>query len=225
MSRSRFCGIVLLAGVCAALAPLQRDLHRLTGSGWQQESMTYLPRGDAVKTALLGFETTVAHYLWIRTVLYFGGHLLTDRQYPWIIDMVDIITRLCPWFYPAYEFAGVMIPDVCDNPAAARIILERGLTWLGSEKWNIAFYLGTIHLKYYDDRKTAAEYMARAALTPGAPRIKLSAMADAFYRQAGSPAEGLQFLLFSYETSDNPEVRRHIADKIAALHNSTSIRQ
>ncbi len=203
--------------IFTAINLLQTNLQRITGSQWKQESMTYLPKGEGAKGAFLGFETTVAHYLWIRTVLYFGSHVITDKQYPWLIDMLDIITRLCPYFYPAYEFAGIMVPEVCRNPAAARILLERGLTHLGAVKWNIAFYMGTIFLKYYDDRKTSAHYMARAALTPGAPREKLASMAHTFFTQAGSFEEGLQFLYFAYETSDNPEVKRYLAEKIRTL--------
>ncbi|MBN1306806.1 MAG: hypothetical protein JXA18_02740 [Chitinispirillaceae bacterium] len=209
--------VAAIVVIVAAINFLQSGLHRTAGPQWQQESMTYLPQGERLKPALLGFETTLAHYLWIRTILYFGGHAITDKQYPWLIDMLDVITRLCPWFYPAYEFAGLMVPEVCRNPEAARIILERGLTHLGATRWNIAFYMGTIHLRYYDDRKTAAQYMARAAMTAGAPRGKLAATANAFFTQAGSFHEGLQFLLFAYETSDNPEVRRHLAAKIREL--------
>ena len=209
--------IAVIIAIATAINFLQSGLHRITGPQWQQESMTYLPHGERIEPTLLGFETTVAHYLWIRTILYFGGHTITDKQYPWLIDMLDIITRLCPWFYPAYEFAGLMVPDVCRNPEAARIILERGLTHLGATKWNIAFYIGTIHLRYYNDRKTAAHYIARAAMTPGAPREKLATMANAFFTQAGSFQEGMRFLLFAYETSGNPEVRRHLAVKIKEL--------
>jgi hypothetical protein len=179
--------------------------------------MTYLPDNDGIKPALLGFETTLAHYLWIRTILYFGGHLMTDANYPWLIDMIDIITKLCPWFYPAYEFGGLMIPDICNNPAAARILLERGLTHLGDTKWNLAFYLGMIYYKYYDDRKTAAQYIARASFAKGAPREKLISMAQVFYTQAGSTDEALLFLLFTHNTSENPEVRKYLADKIREL--------
>jgi hypothetical protein len=212
--------VLLFSAIIVTVATIvffQNDLHRRTGPEWYRESMTYLPRGGRIKGALLGFETTVAHYLWIRTVLYFGGHVITDREFPWLIDMLDVITRLCPWFYPAYEFAGLMVPDVCQNPEAARIILERGLTYLGATKWNIAFYMGTIYLRYYNDRKTAAQYIARAAMTPGAPRGKLATMAQAFFSQAGSFDEGLRFLVFAHETSDNPEVRRHLEVKIEAL--------
>ena len=215
---------VLLAVTGTGIFFLQHDLRRITGEGWKQESMTYLPRADRIRPVFLGFETTVAHYLWIKTVLYFGGHRLTDRDYRWLIDMIDAITRLCPWFYPAYEFAGVLIPEVCDNPEAARVLLERGMRYLGATKWNIGFNLGVIYLNYYDDRKTAAEYIARAALTPGAPRVKLASMANTFFSQAGSPTEGSNLLLFVYKTSDNPEVRRYLAEKILALRNEQPVR-
>ena len=109
--------------------------------------------------------------------------------------------------------------DVCDDPEAARVLLERGMSYLGATRWNIGFNLGVIYLNYYDDRKTAAEYIARAARTPGAPRVKLATMASAFFSQSGSPAEGMQLLTFAYETSDNPEVRRYLAEKILALRN------
>lgn len=200
--------------VLSAIAVLQGDLRRLTGQHWQRESMTYLPAAEQTEHLFLGFQTTVAHYLWIRTILYFGGHYLTDGNYTWLVDMLDIITRLCPWFYPAYEFAGLIVPDLCNNPEAARIILERGITHLGMEKWNVAFYSGMIHFKYYDDRKTAANYFLRAALANGAPREKLLSMAKMFHAQAGIAGETLRFLLFAYEASDNPDVRRHLAAEI-----------
>ena len=198
----------------AVIGILQSDLHRTTGTKWQQESMTYLPGGSNSKDAFLGFEMTVAHYLWIRMILYFGGHTMTDKQYPWLVDMIDIITRLCPWFYQPYEFAGLMIPDVCDDPGAARVILERGLTYLGVKRWNIAFYMGMIYYKYYDDRQTAADYFARAAMVPSKHRAKLATLAHSFYKKAGSPQEGWRFLSFVYETSENPDVRRHLAQKM-----------
>lgn len=209
----------VLAVVCVTVILfLNGELRRATGPQWHRESLTYLPGGERLKPVFLGFETTVAHYLWIRTIIYFGGHAMSDKEYPRLINMVDVITRLCPWFYPAYEFAGVMLPDVCNNPEAARILLERGLTTIGDRKWNVAFTMGVIYLRYYNDRKTAAHYIARAAMVPNAPREKLTAMANTFYRQAGYENEGLLFLLFSYENADNPEVRRYLAEQIESLY-------
>lgn len=208
-------GMVLGALLCIMLLfPVRASLAKFTNAEWHQESMTYLPKSMAIKPALLGFETTLAHYLWIRTVLYFGEHRMKDQQYPWLIDMLDIITKLCPWFYPAYEFGGLLLPDITNNPQAAQILLERGMTHLGSTRWTIPFYLGTHHLKYGDDRKTAAQYIAYAAFVKGAPKEKLLAMAHTFFTQATSEEEGRYFLHFMYAASENPEVKNFLAEKI-----------
>lgn len=213
MRRLVIYGVVLLC-IVAAIFGLQHSLGTITGSSWQQESMTYLPADERIKPLLLGFETTLAHYLWIRTILYFGGHQLGDRQFPWLIDMLDIITRLCPYFYPAYEFAGLLVPDVCHNPDASRILLERGMTHLGTTKWNVGFYLGMVYFRYYHDKMTAAHYFLCASKAQGAPKVKLVALAATFSSQAGSPEEGELFLRMAYESSENSEVRRHLAEKI-----------
>jgi hypothetical protein len=217
-----FYGFLLLAGT--GIFFLKKKLHEVTGPSWHTENMTYLPKGDRLKDAFLGFETTVAHYLWIRTILYVGEHVTSDREYVWLIDMIDNITRLCPWFYPAYEFAGLMIPDICGNPEAARILLERGMTHLGPKRWSLPFYMGMVYLKYYNDRRTAAEYVARAAMADSPHKAKLASMAHSFYTQAGIPDMDIQVLLFSYETSDNPEVRRHLAEKIKAYRSDAATR-
>jgi len=209
--------------IVTALIPLRGRLTKQYTPDWKQESMTYLPGDVAIRPALLGYETTFAHYLWIRTIIYFGGHRMTDKTYRWIIPMLDMITKLCPWFYPAYEFGGLMVPDVCNNPDAARILLERGMTYLGSSRWNIAFYLGTIYLRYYDDRLTAAQYFGRAAFAQNAPREKLLAMAETFYKQGSSEETSLPLLYFLYQTSENPEVRSYLADKINTLLKASSV--
>ncbi|NLG19053.1 MAG: hypothetical protein GX556_17150 [Fibrobacter sp.] len=192
----------------------QKKLTVLTGSSWSKESMTYLPGQDRIKGALLGFESTVSHYLWIRTILYFGDHYLSDRNFEWLIQMVDVITRLNPAFYPAYEFAGLMIPDLCGSPDAARVILERGLFHLGDKKWNIAFYLGMIYYKYYNDTKSAADYYALASRVPGENSHKLAGLAASFYREAGMDELGRNLLLFMYETSESPDAKKYLMDKI-----------
>ena len=107
-----------------------------------------------------------------------------------------------------------MIPEVCGAPDAARVILERGLFHLGKTRWNVAFYLGMIYYKYYGDRETAARYFAMAARVPSEHSHKLANLAAMFYSEAGKQQEGRDFLLFMYNTSENPEVRRHLAEKI-----------
>lgn len=202
--------VLSITGICFT----QKNLTAITGPSWSQESMTYLPGQNRIENALLGFQSTVSHYLWIRTVLYFGSHYITDRNFPWLVQMVDIITRLNPYFYPAYEFAGLMIPDLCRNPDASRAILERGIFYLGDTRWNIAFYLGTIYYKYYDDPETAAQYYALASRVPGENSHKLAGLASSYYRKSGKAQEGKNLLLFMYETSESPDVKKYLKDRL-----------
>lgn len=214
---------VILTFAAVALTGLivfqQVSLLKLTGTSWKKENMAYLPGDERIKPAFLGFETTVAHYLWIRTIIYFGGHYVTDGDYKWLINMVDIITKLDPYFYPAYEFAGLVIPDVCKNPDAAKVILQRGLTYLGKTKWNIPFYLGMIYYEHYNDKETAARYISMASKVPGDQSVKLAGIAASFYNQAGKREMALEFLSFMYETSESPDVKRHLLNQIVKIQN------
>lgn len=210
---------VLIVIVLSCAVVQQYHLYKITGLDWKKEGMTYLPGDERIKTVLLGFESTAAHYLWIRTVLYFGGHFLTDKDYPWLIRMLDIITRLDPYFYPPYEFAGILVPDVCKNPDAARVLLQRGLSSIGNRKWNIPFYLGMIYLKYYNDKETAARYFAVASQVSGPHSFKLARLTASMYNQIGQTHRGFQYLKFMYETSESPEVKQHILEEIVSYQN------
>ncbi len=179
--------------------------------------MAYLPGNERVKPLLLGFHNTYAHVLWIRTVLYFGDNLMTDRSFPWLVQMLDIVTRLHPQFYPAYEFAGLLLPAYTDNPDAARIILERGMIHLGDTRWNIAFILGMHYYRYHNNYETAAHYFSVASGVPGAPSEKLGTLAATFFQRSGRDTEGVDLLYFLYQTSDNPTVRRHLEERIEEL--------
>jgi hypothetical protein len=181
------------------------------------ESMAYLPGSERIKPFMLGFNTTYAHYLWISAMIYFGDHFEHDRQFKWLVRMIEMITRLHPYFHEAYEFAGLMIPEYCRDPDAARIILERGMNTMGGTRWNIPFYLGMLYSRYYNDPERAALCMAAAAQVPSEQSGKLARLAARFYQNAGHEDEAMDVLLFMLETSENPEVRRHIEGKIEEI--------
>ena len=192
-------------------------ITEIRGTEPKPQSMAYLPGSEKVRPLLLGYHNTYAHYLWIRTVIYFGSNLITGQRFPWLIQMIDIITRLHPHFYPAYEFAGHLVPAYSDNPDAARVILERGMIHLGDTRWNIPFILGMHYYRYHDDYETAARFFSIASGIPGAPSERLGTLAATFFHRSGRDSEGLELLYFLYETSENPSVRQHLLKKIEEL--------
>lgn len=215
--------IILTVAIMAGIFKLQNFLHSKTSNTWKQESFSYLPDNKRIGDYMLGFKTTVSHYLWIRTVIYFGGHYTGDKQFAWIVNMLDIITKLNPNFYPAYEFAGVLLPDITNNPDASRILLERGLANCKTKQWNIAFQMGMLYYKHYKDNYTAARYIELASKASDAPVTKLAGVAATFYKNSGNSDYGLGYLKFMYETSDNPEVKRHLLIKIDKIFKDSKI--
>ena len=209
--------LIIAALLSAGIVSANIRLSAIRAGSPKLESMAYLPGSERIKPFMLGFNTTYAHYLWISTMIYFGDHFANDKQFRWLVQMLEMITRLHPHFNEAYEFAGLMIPEYCRNPDAARIMLERGMNTLGETKWNIPFYLGMLYSRYYNDPERAALCMAAAARIPSEHSGKLARLAAHFYQSAGHENEAMDVLQFLLETSENPEVRRHIEGKIEEI--------
>ena len=54
------------------------------------EKMLYLPSGKFLKPLCLGFDEVVADLLWMKAVVYFGGHARADQHYPWLYHILDL---------------------------------------------------------------------------------------------------------------------------------------
>jgi hypothetical protein len=206
--------LAIIAALFVGITITKERLTDIRGKGPKLESMAFLPGSERVKPFMLGFNTTYAHYLWIRTVISSGEQFISGRHFEWLVEMIEMITRLHPHFNEAYEFAGLMIPSMSDDPDAAKIILERGMNVFGTTRWNIPFYLGMLYHRYYDDPDRAAFNFAIAAQAPGEHQGRLASLTATFLSNAGRETEALDVLVFLYETSENPEVRRHIAERI-----------
>jgi hypothetical protein len=217
--KKRACRIVVGVAVIALLfgiGAIQQHLTTAKDASWRIERMSYLPQTDRLKPLLLGFDATYAGYLWIRTMLYFGSHAEDDNDFTWLTTMVDMVTRLNPDFYPAYEFAGLMLPNFAHNPDAARIILNRGINAISVKKYRLYFYLGWLYYNSYHDYKSAAEYLSVAARCTDAPPYVAGVVAT-FFQKAGRVDMAQEFLQSLYQTTENPAVRQTIGRKLAGM--------
>lgn len=217
--RSRVYALGMIAVLGFTVYCTQKILTEKKSPLWLKESMSYLPQSEKIKPYLLGFSSTFANYLWIKTILYFGGHYMSDKDYVWLVSMVDMVTKLNPYFYPAYEFAGVMLPSYTGDLCAARIILNRGISYLGNSKYTIPFYLGWIYFDRYKDYAQAGLYLSLASRNKNVPPY-IPALAATLYANAGQKDIALGFLYSAYLTSENPAVKRTVRDKIQQLGGS-----
>lgn len=65
------------------------------------------PSGKFLKPLALGYDQVVADLLWMKTISYFGGHFMSDKQYPWLAHMLNLIIDLDPRFDFPYYFGGL----------------------------------------------------------------------------------------------------------------------
>ena len=187
---------------------------------WFMERLSYLPQTDRIKPFMLGYSTTYANYLWIKTMLYFGTHYESDNIYTWLTTMVDVITKLNPYFYPAYEFAGTILPSFANNSDAARIILHRGITNLGNTKFSIPFYLGWLYYDKYLDYESAAYFFAYAGKNLKAPTY-ISRLAATLYQKSNKTRLALDLLYAAYNATENPVAKETIKEKIISIQDSS----
>ena len=145
-------GVAVIAAALFGTMRIQKELTEKDAGRPHPDNMTYLPTTDAIKPWLLGFHATYAEFLWIKTVLYFGSHSTGDHDFRYLVAMLDIVTKLNPGFFPAYEFAGLILPEVCHNYTESRIILERGLRESENVRYKIPFYLSMIYYSHYQDK-------------------------------------------------------------------------
>lgn len=205
--------VLVVLALFAGLYPLQNRLTSMKTPDWFKSRMSYLPTNDNVEPMLLGYSSTFANYLWIKTVLYFGEQYEGEKDYRWLTTMVDMVTRLNPYFYPAYEFAGVMLPQESDDVDAAIIILNRGVTYLADERFIIPFYLAWIYNEKRNDPESAAHYMTIAAKHPKAPPF-YSGFTASLFAKSDQKELAIKFLMTAYYSSENPAVKETIVDKL-----------
>lgn len=66
--------IVAFMLAIATAALLEQPVDRLEGEGARHELLLYLPSGEYLRPAALGFDAVLADHLRLRTASYFGQH-------------------------------------------------------------------------------------------------------------------------------------------------------
>ena len=110
-------------------------------SHWHEEKLLYIPKGDIMKHFVFGFNQLAADLLWFKAIAYFGEHALSDRHYPWLVNLVETVTALDPhWAFP-YHFAGIILSTQANMVDEANHIVKRGMED-HPDVWQLPFYIG-----------------------------------------------------------------------------------
>lgn len=188
------------------LGALQIPLTHWIQSRPKPQQLTYLPSGDYLRMASLGYRELAADLLWLQAIQMMGERKLSEDDGRWLYHAVDRITTLDPKFVRAYEAGSHALCILVVLPEESNRLLEKGMQH-NPQEWKLPFFLG---INYYfelgDDEKAAAA-MARASSLPGAPD-SLVRLAAKLFVSAKSPQQAVELLAKVYEETSDENVRK-----------------
>ncbi|MCK4528350.1 hypothetical protein KAW18_13335 [candidate division WOR-3 bacterium] len=136
--------------------------------GREGEELLFFPSGRFVNGISSGFENILADFIWIEAGVYYGGHRMTDRRYPYLYHILDVLTDLDPYFISAYTLGAALLSDDVERTDLSMDLLNKGI-YNNPTSWEIPFIKGFIHYIYTKDYHEASRWFLLASKKEDAP--------------------------------------------------------
>jgi len=167
---ARFLWLLFLPAIPYA----QVRVDRLVDPSQAQREVLYLWSAKHVRLLFPGFENLAADIYWLRTVQYFGGQRLFDRdkRFELLSPLIDITTTLDPRLEIAYRYGAIFLSEAppfgAGRPHDGIALLARGAGAV-QNSWRLRQDLGFFQFLYLRDARSASQTLLEASRTPGAP--------------------------------------------------------
>jgi tetratricopeptide (TPR) repeat protein len=200
-----------------------------------------LPPPSVLVAASLGYRAALADYLYTSTVITYSIHSEERRRWEYVGQYLDSIVALDPTFCQTYRYADTFIiyqPSGAPGPDEvrhARRLLEQGLEMCPSDGrlWlSAGQFMVFIATQFLSDDAEKAEYrasgakmLARAAeLVSDNQNIQWQALAAAgVFTREGNRAAAISFLERAFHVTDDHELKKNIAQRLAMLREEGAI--
>ncbi len=208
MERNDKIKIIKIAAVLAALLVLYASASTVEDIAARnlETEVLYLPSGEFLRQAALGYKNLAADLLWLRTVQYYGGYKLGENSLELFRHLVDVTTRLDPRFRFAYIFGALIIAEDLGYVEQGVEILDRGIE-NNPEDWWLVFEKGFLHYVYQRDYERALQCFREAARMPGAESITRR-FAAYVAMKAGHRQTSIQMWRELARKSNNPDMKK-----------------
>src|ERR1700687_5790309 len=213
--------ILTIAALAVAVTWTDGRLRRHLAASDDKVEFIYLPPTSFLLGVSLVYEHALADVLWFRTTSYFGKHYRSDRVYPWLTYMCDVVTDLDPSAEHVYRFAGLILPWEAERIDDGIALLEKGTRHLPGA-WELHYMLGFSYYFFKDDLPAASRSLRTAMSLPDAPGFvtRLAAVVDAAHQGEGS---AIDFLIELDRSNINSEMRDALRQRIRELTLSRDI--
>jgi tetratricopeptide (TPR) repeat protein len=203
------------AAVMAILVVLQIHMGQSSVPEKKLEQFMYLPNGEYLQIASLGYQELIADVLWLEAIQVMGERKVSDTAGHWLYRAFDIITTLDPKFERAYEAGGLALVTLVVLPEESNRLMKKGAQH-NPENWRLPFYLGiNYYFELYDDAK-AAEYVAQASRLPGAPEGLVS-MAANLFASAKSAQQAVDLLIAAYQNTSDENAKKFLEFRLKIM--------
>jgi hypothetical protein len=179
LRRNGAVALALLAAFVAAAAILRPRAMALRPPAVETQLDIPPVPVDVLGPFSFGFRSAMADIMFLEAIQVLGVNRTSvtlaegapgDRQ---LARLLEYATELDPRFAGAYRFAGYAMPRTTTDGHTANVlpavhILERGVRERPDD-WRIAFVLGYLQAFDLGELQEAADNLARAARSPGAP--------------------------------------------------------
>ena len=200
--------VVFGFGALFALYMLDQQRRGLPGS----VKLSYLPKGEYLKFAALGYRNIVADLLWLKAVQGLSGRQQSREGYLGAYHAADVLTDLDPQFVHAYQYTGTVLGVIAGMPKESVALLEKGVRHNPSV-WQLSFFLGYDYYYELGDPINAAKHFQAAALLPGSPPW-LAGLAARMSVEGNDPNTAVEFLQRIYSQTQDVEVREGLDQRI-----------
>jgi tetratricopeptide (TPR) repeat protein len=201
-----------LVGLAAVVGMTGTRLDAAAATAARTDEPVYLPRAEYLRPMSLGWQNVLADILWFRTISYFGEHYRSDRTYPWLAEMCDLVTDLDPRAEHVYRFAGFILPWEANQSDAGIRLLEKGARQF-PDSWQLQYFLGFQSYFFKNDYPKALAHLRHAAQLPGVHPSVAQLIAVLAAEQYG-PETTLEFLAELERNVDSPELREVVRENM-----------
>jgi hypothetical protein len=182
----------LMMGLGSAAIVVLVVLDRQRPPVLRAEEMSYLPKGEYLRVAVIGYRQMAADLIWLKAVQYIGEKKQSKRGYLAAYHAVDVLTDVDPRFAFAYQATGTVLGVYAHLVQESIAILSKGMRH-NPEVWQLPFTIGYDYFYELCDPAKAAPYFRTASVLPGAPAY-LPKLAARMTVAGGDPDAALEFL-------------------------------
>jgi len=177
------------------------------------EDVVYVPLNASIMRLVSPADPDlIADLLWMRTAYYFGQHALTDREYPYLLHLLDLITDLSPEWDLPYFFGAVILPTEAKQDKDGFYLIEKGLKY-HPDNWQLWFFKGFYLWKFRGDVLSAARALHKASLLPDSP-VYLARLSATLATRAGQQELAMRFLEQAMRNAQDPVQRKILLEKL-----------